>query len=428
MKSKKIIATLLTFSIMSGVLMTGCKNGNTSDRRREETENNLTEHEVTSKYDRNIIASSSVTNNELTGYADFGISLLQNSFDGSNEMISPLSAVIALGMTANGANNSTLQCMEDVLGMSVSDINEFALALSENGDSLIPANAIWLNTRDNLVLRDDYIQTVVDWYNAPIYAEYFDNNTLDEINTFVDDNTNGQIPLLLNQLPDDAEMVLVNALCFESEWATHFESDHIHDRTFTDINGNESTVSMMYQNINGYICGDDETGFCKPYIDGRYEFIALLPNEDIEITDYINNLTGEELIALINGISYTEVDIGLPAFEMDYSCDMSEILRDMGMEEAFSNQANFTNMVDMDQMDDSFPGICISSVIQKTHIRVDSEGTQAAAATAVIMETCAAAEADPYIPPQVILDRPFMYMIVDTENSVPVFMGVYSEV
>lgn len=421
MKIRKISALLMAFSIMSGVLFTGCNGG--SERTHKKTKES--EHNVTGKVERNVMEVSEVTEDSLNGYTEFGLKLLQQSFDGGNVMISPLSLITALGMTANGANGQTRSEMEDVFGMSVEDVNRFVYSIGEGDGILSSANGIWLNNRRNIVLRDDYVQSVTDWYGAPIMVEEFDGNTIDEINSFVNENTDGQIPELITDLSPAAQMVLVNAINFNADWDDPFEADSIHERDFTAADGSIIPVQMMYQQINGYIGGDNETGFIKLYDDCDYGFVALLPDESLTIEDYVNDLTSEEILALISGIRGGDVDIGLPQFEMDYSCDMAVQLAEAGMPSAFEETADFTNMVDMSQMDSDFIGLYIDQVIHKTHIRVDSQGTQAAAATAVVMNEAMCAEVEE-LPPRVILDRPFVYMIVDTENNIPVFMGVYT--
>lgn len=145
--------------------------------------------------------------------------------------------------------------------------------------------------------------------------------------------------------------------------------------------------------------------------------MALLPEENEDIYSYLDTLDGTELQELIENVRFTEVHIGLPIFETDYMDSMKDILADMGIREAFTAGADFSRMADENS------SFYISDVIHASHIRVDEAGTQAAASTAIAMNGTAA-EPEPI--PEVILNRPFVYFIIDNAGGIPVFMGVYS--
>ena len=151
--------------------------------------------------------------------ADFGLSLLRECGGGEeNALLSPLSILSALGMTANGAGGDTLSQMETAFGLPASELNAAISAVQpeEENSPLSGANAIWFNDRDGLAVNHDFLQANADWYGAGIYSEPFGADTCDEINRWVSDKTKGMIPKILDQVPGDAVMYLVNALAFDA--------------------------------------------------------------------------------------------------------------------------------------------------------------------------------------------------------------------
>lgn len=421
---KKSVVLLMTL-VMAMSSFTGCKGDDGHKKDRDgDSHKNQTQEKDEEPLERNPVeVDENVFDNSVLGYTNFSVELLQNTYMDKNIMVSPLSVMGALGMTMNGASGNTLAQMESVFGMSLSDVNGLMYLYNENylGEQLSQANAVYVNNADDYELQVPFRQSVMDYYGADIETGAFDDSMVDRINEFVSDNTNGRIPSIIDRLNPDDRMVLVNAVNFDATWRNTFETDDIYDREFYLDNGDEITVSMMYEEgYNNYICGDNETGFIKYYV-GDYAFIALLPEEGMCMDEYLATLSGAELNEFICNGGSGNANIGLPAFESEYSDSIVEELSSMGMGDAFTGSADFSNML---TNGDGAAELYISDVIHKTYIKVDSEGTQAAAATAVIMtDGCSAITEEPIY---VILNRPFVYAIVNTETNMPVFMGVYN--
>ena len=178
----------------------------------------------------------------------------------------------------------------------------------------------------------------------------------------------------------------------------------------------------MYGSEGTYFEDEKATGFMKRYKGGKYAFVAMLPNEGVSVSEYIASLDGESLNALLANPQYGTVHTSIPKFETEYKVEMSEILQDMGMTEAFDMYN-----ADFEGLGTSTGGnIYISRVLHKTFISVGEKGTKAGAATIVEMKDGAAAE--PTEPKEVYLDRPFVYMLVDCENNIPFFIGTMMDV
>ena len=368
-------------------------------------------------------ARSEVPKEDAVAMAEFGLSLLRECGGGQKSaLLSPVSILSALGMTANGAEGETLAQMETAFGLPVSELNAAISAVlpAEDGSPLSGANAIWFNVREGLGLNQDFLQTNADWYGAGVYGDVFRDNTCEEINRWVSEHTKGMIPEIVDQVPEDALLYLVNALAFDAHWQSPFASCATMEGTFTQEDGTEETADFMHGDEYAYLEGETVTGFVKDYQEGGYAFAALLPKEGVTVAEALDSLSGESLVSLLENVSGEEVIIALPKFTTDYAAGLEEILPALGMTDAFDPAlADFTAM---GSAADEGPKLYISRVLHKTHLEVDEDGTKAASATAVeVEETAAAPETEP--PKQVILDRPFLYLIVDTENNVPVFLG-----
>ena len=359
---------------------------------------------------------------------DFAIRLFKASNEnGKNTLISPLSVLCALAMTANGAEEETLAQMEEVLGMTTEELNLYLYSYMKNlpqGDKykLSLANSIWFTEDERFTVNQDFLQTNADYYGADIYKAPFDKQTLKDINNWVKQNTDGMIPEILDQISPEAIMYLVNALAFEAEWSEIYEKHQVKDGEFTKEDGTKQDVKFMYGSEGTYFEDEKATGFMKRYKGGKYAFVAMLPNEGVTVSEYIASLDGESLNALLANPQYATVHTSIPKFETEYKVEMSEILQGMGMTEAFDMYN-----ADFEGLGTSTGGnIYISRVLHKTFISVGEKGTKAGAATIVEMKDGAAAE--PTEPKKVYLDRPFVYMLVDCENNIPFFIGTMMDV
>lgn len=359
---------------------------------------------------------------------DFAIRLFKASNEnGKNTLISPLSVLCALAMTANGAEEETLTQMEEVLGMTTDELNLYLYSYMKNlpqGDKykLSLANSIWFTEDERFTVNQDFLQTNADYYGADIYKAPFDKQTLKDINNWVKQNTDEMIPEILDQIPPEAIMYLVNALAFEAEWSEIYEKHQVKDGEFTKEDGTKQDVKFMYGSEGTYFEDEKATGFMKRYKGGKYAFVAMLPNEGVSVSEYIASLDGESLNALIANPQYATVRTSIPKFETEYKVEMSDILQSMGMTEAFD-----IYNADFEGLGTSTGGnIYISRVLHKTFISVGEKGTKAGAATIVEMKDGAAAE--PTEPKEVYLDRPFVYMLVDCENNIPFFIGTMMDV
>lgn len=361
--------------------------------------------------------------NQNTEIMDFAIRLFQAGEEGNrNTLISPMSVLCALAMTANGAKEDTLAQMEAVLGMPTEKLNEYLYSylkkLPQGKDyRLYFANSIWFTDDEDFTVNQDFLQLNANYYGADIYKAPFDHSTLDDINHWVKAETDNMIPKILDTIPKEAVMYLINALAFEAEWESIYKENQVRDGIFTLENGKTQPADFMYSEERNYLEDENATGFMKYYKDGKYAFVALLPKENMSVSDYITRLNGESFHKLITNRENTTVHTAIPKFTSESSLEMSEVLSNMGMTDAFDEKkANFTGLGTFQKAN-----LFINRVLHKTYISVGEKGTKAGAVTAVEVakNTGAALEE----PKKVYLDRPFVYMLIDCETNIPFFIG-----
>ena len=359
---------------------------------------------------------------------DFAVRLFRASEkSGENTLVSPLSVLCALAMTANGAQGETLEQMEAVLGMTAEELNGYLSSYVKNlpqGEKykLSLANSIWFTEDKHFTVNQDYLQINADYYGADLYQAPFNDQTCKDLNNWVKQNTDGMIPKILDRIPPEAVMYLVNALAFEAEWSEIYKEHQVRDGKFTREDGTKQNVEFMYSSEGAYLEDENAIGFIKYYKGGKYAFAAMLPNEGVSVSDYIASLDGKSLNAMLADPHHATVYASIPKFEMEYSVEMSEILKGMGMPRAFD-----PDNAEFEGLGTSADGnIYISRVLHKTFISVGEKGTKAGAATVIAMLNGAAAE--PQEPKQVYLDRPFVYMLIDCENNIPFFTGTMMDI
>lgn len=356
--------------------------------------------------------------------SDFAVRLLQASAkEGENTLISPLSVLCALAMTVNGAEGETKSQMEAVLGMTAEELNRYIYTYINSlphGEKykLNLANSIWFTAHERFTVNRDFLQTNADYYGASIYKAPFDKSTLNDINNWVDEKTEGMIPEILDKIPEDAVMYLVNALAFEAEWQDIYSKTQVREGEFSLEDKSTVNVEFMYNEEGRYIETEKGTGFIKHYSGRKYAFAALLPNEGTTVAQLVASLKGNELNDILSNPKYHTVKTKIPKFETEYSTELREVLQSMGMENAFDGiLADFSNLGTS-----SYGNIFISRVLHKTFISVGEKGTKAGAATVVEMMDETAVEI-PDTPKTVYLDRPFVYLLIDCETNTPFFIG-----
>lgn len=374
---------------------------------------------------------ATMENDEIRdGLVNFSVEMLKsNLHEGENTMVSPISVMYALDLLAAGGEGETQQQILDAMceGATMDDMllyaQDFKARLATGDDvSFNIANSVWAN-EDIVgdVLNPVYMATAQQRLDAQGCVLPFDESALAEINGWVKDETNGMIPSIINQIPEDAAMYLINAIAFEGGWEEEYEEYQINeDGFFINANGMEETAKMLSSTEAYYMETSDATGFIKFYEGKNFAFMAILPkNEELSIDRYVSHMTGNDYLDLINSItSKYDVHTRIPCFTYEYEQNLNESLKNMGIERAFDeNAAEFKPIADLGS-----GNLYVSNVLHKTYIELDEHGTKAAAVTAIEMTANCAMPAED-LNRYVFLDRSFAYAIIDCETMLPIFFG-----
>ncbi|MHA6253034.1 serpin family protein [Oceanobacillus sp. CAU 1775] len=342
--------------------------------------------------------------------------------ESGNIFLSPTSLYFALSLAYNGADGETKQEMDELLGFGEASkevLNESNHALlqlltEEKSDiELHIANSLWLD--ENYQFEDAFTKSVEDYYQAEIAEiDILDDKSVDTINQWVENQTNNRIKdIVEGPLDPNLVSLLINTIYFDGNWKYPFDPELTMQEQFYLENGSTKEVDMMMLSDElEYFETESFQAVSLPYGDGEMSMQLFLPNEGIIFNE---ELTLENWSAWQEAFQEQDGMVKLPSFELEYDTSLVEALQSLGMSQAFSEQdADFSQMVS--DTDDLY----ISDVIQKTFLLVDEEGTEAAAATSVEMQTTSVGIDEPFM---IEFNRPFFLFIKDNESDLILFIG-----
>ncbi|HUT92257.1 MAG TPA: serpin family protein [Thermoguttaceae bacterium] len=350
-----------------------------------------------------------------------------------NLFFSPLSISTALAMTYAGARGETASQMADVLhfllgqdalhaafGSLVGDLN----ASGEAGDyELCVANRLWGQT--GFPFRDEFLDLAASCYGGGFQDVDFIRDreaARQAINGWVEGQTHDRIQDLIPEgvIKELTRLVLTNAIYFKGEWASQFDPARTRDEPFTLDSGEQVDVPMMHATEEyRYMERDGFQVLEMPYVGDRLSMVVLLPDEATGPSGIDASSIPTDLDEWLGGLSRRDVVVSFPKFKMTVDLKLAEVLEAMGMTNAFSGRlADFSGMADLSDIDGRLK---IDEVLHKAFVEVNEEGTEAAAATAVILGVVCVS----YKPPPVhfVADRPFLFLIRDTQSGSVLFMG-----
>jgi serpin B len=408
MKQFLLIIIIIGFSTISF----SCKKESTDNTPGEFKQVNLTEKQ------KQLINTSNAF-----GF-DFFKKAISVSGSETNMMVSPLSVSMALGMTRNGAANGTLEAMTNTLGfagMSETEINESYKYIIETFSGLDPkvklqiANSIWYDNSFSAEVA--FVNTNQSYFGAEVSKLDLSGATaVDMINAWVKEKTNSLIPKIIDQIPANAVMYLVNAVYFKGLWRSQFESKNTVQKPFTLSNGTVVQAPAMNQHATfPYYKGAGFEAIELPYNQGNFEMSVILPDAGKSVGDIISLLSQENWDAWSKQFGERDIQLQLPKFKYEYEeKQMKPILSGMGMGVTFDpDNADFTRI-------NSGGGLYISRVLHKTYIETNEEGTEAAAVTAVEIGVTSAGPGQPYA---FTINRPFVYFIREKSTGTILFIG-----
>ena len=424
-----IMKRLLLLSIFIFPFITGCE---ASKPEAVDDPEETGEVDVLTPNERFDIKLTKAQQGFVTKGNSFAVKLLCEVMKEEKEsfMISPLSLEYALAMLCNGAAGTTQTEILNNLGFAageMAEVNEFckyltkALYEADNSVKLNLANALVANTAF-AHLKPAYVSALENWYDALIKG--FDFRTenavaLNYINEWAKEQTYGMIPSVLPVLDSATYLVLMNALYFKGAWNSKNEFDKKNTKSgdFTLADGKKAKVDYMNQESMMFYGYDNSCQMVSlPYGNGAFAMDIILPHEGVTVGEVAESLKADYFKLMPED---KNVKLKLPIFETENNIELNKILTAMGINCIFDlKKADFTQMTD--------DPVFVSRVFQKTKIKVNEKGSEAAAVTVIVMETSTGLEFTPPPVPEFYATRPFIYSIRETSTNTILFMGVFA--
>lgn len=426
---KRVLSILLSVSILMAMLVS-CTSDDyyvrpVKKQREVQTTKEVIDPMMRSMY--NVKKESSIEAKEA--FAQFNLKLL-NALNqkNSNLFFSAMSINSALTMAYFGANGTTREEMQKVLSYNDMTLEQIASAqrailesYKDTGDTIFNvANSIWVD--DECTVKDSYVQTMGDVFDTSVdNLDLQSTKAIDTINSWVKEKTNDMIPELVKKEANPFEstlLVLLNAIYFNGTWSEPFDGIDTFDREFEGATS-KGIVQMMSseKKVLGYD-GRNYKAIALPYgNDKRFYMIVVLPDDDIE--EFIASQNGESWYNVLTTFEQKEDAIyQIPKFDMEITTNLNDTLKSLGMNTAFENSADLSNM----SQDELF----ISTVLHKAKIMVNEQGTEAAAVTEVACD--GAAMEVPNYGFEFYAHKPFLFFIVDSEEEMVLFTGKYCDI
>jgi serine protease inhibitor len=336
-----------------------------------------------------------------------------------NVFVSPLSLHMALGMLLNGAEGETAQQISQALkteGVDQAELNAAYLALLEGLPKADPnvqlglANSIWYRSTFNV--EDNFLNVLRQSFKAEVSGLNFnDPGAKDKVNNWASQQTNGKIKKVIDEIKPNDVLFLMNALYFKGNWKVQFDPKNTNDAPFYLADDREKTVKMMRVKDTFKVAQrTDYVAVQLPYASGQFNLTVLIPTEQSSVDKVINGLSNTAWNDLQADMHDQKVSVGLPRFTLDYEIKLNEILKSMGMSQAFTDAAQLGKI-------NPTADLLVSFVKQNTYLGIDEKGTEAAAVTSIGVELTSVGP-DPYV-----CDRPFVLLVSEKTSKTILFMG-----
>lgn len=335
----------------------------------------------------------------------------------ANTFISPFSISAALAMTLNGAESETQQSILNTIdfgdfspaevNQAYKDITSLLLSM-DNKVELGIANSVWYNNKYNV--QNDFTRIISDFYDGTVQGLNFKNGqeSKETINDWVEQKTHDRIKDLITDVRDDQVMFLVNAIYFKGDWTYQFDKSKTREAAFYKPSGQATTNLMYSKGVKMNLYSNNEVQLVDiPYGNEQFSFTVLMPHEPGNLEPLVNNLNADDLSFWLSQAHSATLELELPKFKMEWKMDLKDTLNAMGMK-----------MTGFPKLFEENLDLEVSSVIHQSFLEVNEEGSEAAAATAVVIVELSAAP-----PKKITLDKSFVFMIREKHSGAILFMG-----
>ncbi len=350
-------------------------------------------------------------------------------------VISPLSVTLDFGMVNNGAVGETRDEINNVIGFkdgSVEEFNSFCKSMMTQSCQVDPtttlefANASVVNSFF-VPLKKDFTQRIKDYYSAEVvYKDFFKEDIKGIINSWCDKKTKGMIKELIHDpVPPDDYAHFLTATYFKGIWSNQFKKSDTKKESFFCEDGNEVEVRMMHQKSGFRLSGLTGLGsaIVLPYGNEAFRMNIILPDEGKTIKDILDKVDAESWTELIDYLTkplgVSEIDVKIPVFETEYESSLKEVFLDMGIYKAFTDEADFSGMTEEKR-------VFLNDVKQKTRIKVDEQGSEAAAVVDMSLKGGMSLNPGEPMVWEFHADHPFIYAITEVSSGAIFFIGQYT--
>ncbi len=364
----------------------------------------------------------SLTKEFTDSTSQFSIDMFKQLANEENAVYSPTPLYLALGLILNGAEGETKAQIEDALtkhGLDPEELNMYYKTLIEDlsqkddGVELNICNSIWYS--DKYEPNKEFLGKNKTYYGADAYM--LDFNAPDApkaMNNWISISTKGRIDKMVDNINPLDRMFLFSTIYFEGKWANPFkEKDTFSDTFYVDDSTNVTVDFMKMKKEIKNVKTDTEQAILLPYKGDRYAFVAILPDENTDVRDYISSMSKDSITDIVGAMNEREVTINLPKFEIEFGKNLNDELKALGMTDMFGDLADFSGMSENGDDD-----LYVEEVAQKTFIKVDEKSTIAASAVKINMALKSS------MPEYIVFNRPFVYAIFDTKTGLPIFLGI----
>ena len=363
---------------------------------------------------------------------EFALNLYKAICQGENAdksiIVSPFSATYLMGMLNDGAAGKTAEEITTALGFGgKQSVNEFCKAMIEQipdvdpSVSLTNANCVVVNERQNIELKDQFVSDISNYYKGEVMKlDFSSSNALKTVNDWSNKHTDGMIPKLMDQLKEDAALMLMNAISFKATWTEKFDEKDTQAETFTKEDGTTQSVQMMHRHAIARVGeGSDFYTLLLPYGSGdKWSMTIFLPKEGRTVSDVVNSLDMSKWSTYAYEYPSTrDVDIKLPKFEGSYKADVKSALQKMGVESVFDEDKADLSLISKKK------NLYVSKMEQTAAIEVNEEGTKTSAVTvAELGVTDFMVSGDKVF---FYANQPFVYIIREASSGAIFFIGTY---
>jgi serine protease inhibitor len=394
-------------TLASALLLTNCQ-------KEEALEDNTPKLRPLTTAERQTVSSA----NDFA-YRAFGA--LRQASPADNLCISPLSVSAALTMAYNGADGTTKEAMKQALGVT----GQTDLEINQSFQSLFAfftgldkrvtfssANSLWHDKQYQL--KAPFVQANQTYFGATVQSLDFSSpSAKNAINNWVVSNTQGRIPSIIDQTSPDDALYLLNAIYFKGTWTYRFDQSLTKPEAFHREDGSSKNVDFMALRKGRYLLHADNQQLVidLPYGNRQFSMTFIMPQSPATLAEVASRLSSSQLTTWLAKADTAGTELHVPKFQLDYEQDLNTCLTQLGMGVAFSEQANFSQMLA------SGPRLKITKVKHKTFLEVNEEGTEAAAVTSVGIGVTSA------LPTVIRLDRPFLFLLREKSTNTILFMG-----